>query len=128
MRHDTLADVLSAIKNAERVGKKECITPSSNLVREVLKVIQKDGYIGTFEFIDDGRSGKFRVELKNRVNDSNVIKPRYSVKMDEFEKWEKRFLPAKDFGILILSTNKGIMTHNEAKKQHVGGKLLAYVF
>ncbi len=128
MRHDTLADVLSAIKNAERVGKKECITPSSNLVREVLKVIQKNGYIGTFEFIDDGRSGKFRVELKNRVNDSNVIKPRYSVKMDEFEKWEKRFLPAKDFGILILSTNKGIMTHNEAKKQHVGGKLLAYVF
>ncbi len=128
MRHDTLADVLSAIKNAERVGKKECITPSSNLVREVLKVMQKDGYIGTFEFIDDGRSGKFRVELKNRVNDSNVIKPRYSVKMDEFEKWEKRFLPAKDFGILILSTNKGIMTHNEAKKQHVGGKLLAYVF
>jgi len=128
MRHDTLADVLSAIKNAERVGKKECITPASNLVKEVLKLIQKEGYIGNFEFIDDGRSGKFRVELKNRVNDSNVIKPRHSVKVDEFEKWEKRFLPARGFGILILSTNKGIMTHEEAKKQHVGGKLFAYIF
>jgi len=128
MRQDTLADVLSAIKNAERVGKKECITPASSLVREVLKVIQKEGYIGNFEFIDDGRSGKFRIELKNKVNNSNVIKPRYAVKVDSFEKWEKRFLPARDFGILILSTNKGLMTHQEAKKQHVGGKLLAYVF
>jgi len=128
MRHDTLADVLSAIKNAERVGKKDCITPASNLARELLKVMQKEGFIGIFEFIDDGRSGKFKVKLKNRVNDCNVIKPRYSVKVDKFEKWEKRFLPAKGFGILILSTNKGIMTHEEAKKQHAGGKLLAYVF
>ena len=128
MRHDTLADVLSAIKNAERVGKKDCITPASNLVKEVLKLMQKEGFIGIFEFIDDGRSGKFKIKLKNRVNDCNVIKPRYSVKVDEFEKFEKRFLPAKGFGILIVSTTKGIMTHEEAKKQNVGGKLLAYAF
>ncbi len=128
MRHDTLADVMITIKNAERVGKKECITPASNLVKEVLKVMQKQKYIGIFEFIDDGKSGKFRVELKNRVNKCNVIKPRYSVKFDEFEKFEKRFLPAKGFGTLILTTNKGIMTHEEAKKQRLGGKLLVYVF
>ncbi len=128
MRHDTLADVLSTIKNGERVGKKECITPASNLVKEVLKVMQKEGYIGIFEFIDDGRSGKFKIELKNRVNDCNVIKPRYSVKVDDFEKWEKRFLPAKGFGILILTTTKGVMSHEQAKKQHLGGKLLGYVF
>ena len=79
MRHDTLADVMSAIKNAERIGKKECITPASNLVREVLKVMQEKGYIGTFEFIDDGKSGKFRIELKNKINDCGVIKPRYPV-------------------------------------------------
>ena len=128
MRHDTLADVLSTIKNAERVGKKECITPASNIVKEILKVMQKQGYIGVFEFIDDGRSGKLKIELKNKVNDCNVIKPRYSVKVDNYEKWEKRFLPAKDFGILILTTTKGIMSHNEAKSHHVGGKLLGYVF
>lgn len=128
MRHDNLADVLSTIKNAERVGKKECITPASNLIKEVLKVMQKQKYIGIFEFIDDGKSGRFRIELKNKVNDCNVIKPRYSIPVDSFEKWEKRFLPAKGFGFLILTTTKGVMTHEEAKKQHLGGKLLGYVF
>jgi len=128
MRHDTLADVMITIKNAERIGKKECVTPASNLIKEVLKVMQKQKYIGIFEFIDDGKSGKFKIELKNRVNKCNVIKPRYSVKFDEFEKFEKRFLPAKGFGALILTTNKGVMTHEEAKKQHLGGKLLVYVF
>ncbi len=128
MRHDTLADVMSAIKNAERIGKKECFTPASNLVREVLKVIQEKKYIGTFEFIDDGKSGKFKVELKNKINDCGVIKPRYSIKTDEFEKFEKRFLPAKDIGFLILTSPKGVMTHQEAKKHKVGGKLLAFIF
>jgi len=128
MRHDTLADVLSTIKNAERIGKKDCVTPSSKLSKEVLKIMQKQGLIGVFEFIDDGKAGKFKVQLKNRVNDCNVIKPRYSVGVDEFEKWEKRFLPARGFGILIISTTKGLMTHEEAKKQHFGGKLLAYAF
>jgi small subunit ribosomal protein S8 len=128
MRHDTLADVMSTIKNGDRIGKTDCLTPASKLVREVLKVMQKRGFIGVFEFIDDGKSGKFQVKLKNRVNDCNVIKPRYSISVDDFEKWEKRYLPAKDFGILIISTTKGIMTHEEAKEKHVGGKLLAYAF
>lgn len=123
-----MADVFSAVKNAERVGKKECITAASKLVREVMRIMQKQGYIGVFEFIDDGKSGKFRVELKNKINDSNVIKPRYAVKADEFEKWEKRFLPAKGMGILIVSTPKGIMTHEEAKEKGTGGRLLGYVF
>lgn len=128
MRHDTVADVMSAIKNAERIGKKECTTPASNLVKEILKLMQKEGYIGVFEFIDDGKSGKFRIELKNKINNCNVIKPKYAVKTDQFEKWEKRYLPARGFGKLILTTTKGIMTHDQAKKEHVGGRLLAYVF
>ncbi|HDJ96562.1 MAG TPA: 30S ribosomal protein S8 [Candidatus Aenigmarchaeota archaeon] len=128
MRHDTLADALSAIKNAERVGKKECIIPASTLVKNVLKVMQDHKYIGAFEFIDDGRSGKFRVELKGAINDTNVIKPRYPVKVDEFEKWEKRYLPARDMGILVLSTPKGVMDHEKAKKLHTGGRLLCYVY
>ena len=90
--------------------------------------MQKEKYIGVFEFIDDGKSGKFRVELRNRINDCNVVKPRYSVAMGGFEKWEKRFLPATEFGILIVTTTKGVMTHAQAKKDHVGGKLLAYVY
>jgi len=128
MRHDTLADVLSAIKNAERIGKKECIVPASSLAKRVLKVMQEHKYIGAFEFIDDGRSGKFRIELRGVINDTNVIRPRYPVKVDEFEKWEKRYLPARGMGILILTTPKGVIDHEKAKKLHTGGRLLCFVY
>jgi len=128
MLQDTLADALSAIKNAERIGKKECITRASREIKNVLKVMQDNGYIGAFEFINDGKSGKFRIELKGKIIDCNVVKPRYSLTLKEFEKFEKRFLPAREFGVLILSTPKGIMDHKKAKELHVGGKLLAFVY
>jgi len=128
MQHDLLADALSAIKNAERVGKKECLIKSSKLIGEVLKVMKKEDYIAGFEFLDDGKSGKFRVELKGKIIDCNAIKPRISVRVDEIEKFEKRFLPAREFGILILTTSKGILTHKEAKENNIGGKLLAFVY
>jgi len=128
MRHDLLSDVMNIMKNGEKIGKKSCIVPASNLIKEVLKVIQKEGYIGSFEFIDDGKSGKINIELICKINDSKIIKPRFSVKKDEYEKWERRYLPSKDIGILIVSTSKGIMTQREAMKKGLGGKLIAYVY
>ena len=128
MLHDPLADALSTIKNAERVGKNECVTKTSKVIKAVLKTMQEKGYIGTFEFVDDGKSGKFKIELKNKIIDCNVVKPRFSVKVEEFEKWEKRFLPARNVGILILSTSKGIIDHKKAKELNIGGKLLAFVY
>jgi small subunit ribosomal protein S8 len=64
----------------------------------------------------------------NNINGCGVIKPRHSVKKDDYEKFEKRFLPAKGFGILIVSTPKGIMTQEGAKKEDSGGKLLAFIY
>jgi small subunit ribosomal protein S8 len=128
MLQDPLADALSTIKNAERVGKKECVTRASKLIKAVLKVMQDHGYIGNLEFIDDGKSGKFKIELKGKIIDTNVIKPRFSVRLNEFEKFEKRFLPAREIGLLILSTPKGVMDHKKAKELKVGGKLLAFVY
>jgi small subunit ribosomal protein S8 len=128
MLQDPLADALSTIKNAERVGKKECVTQASKVIKAVLKVMQDHGYIGNLEFIDDGKSGKFKIELKGKIIDTNVIKPRFSVRLDEFEKFEKRFLPGREIGLLILSTPKGIIDHKKAKELHVGGKLLAFVY
>ena len=128
MLHDPLADMMSTIKNAERVGKNSCVTRASNVVKSILQIMQEQGYVGAFEFIDDGRGGKFKIELRGKIIDCNVIKPRYSVKVDEFEKWEKRYLPAREFGLLILSTSKGIIGHKKAKQTKTGGKLLAYVY
>ncbi len=129
MQHDPLNDAMATIKNAEKVGKGECIIrPSSKLIGRVLKVMQDSGYIGNFEFIDDGRGGKFKVHLLGNINDCGVIKPRYSVKKKEMEKFEARYLPAQDFGVLIISTTKGVKSHMNAREQGVGGKLLAYVY
>ncbi len=126
---DTLANGLTTIMNNEMRRKKECvITPASKLLGRVLRIMQLNGYIGEFEFIDDGRSGKFKVQLLGRINKCGAIKPRYPVKADEFEKWEKQFLPARDIGLLIVSTPQGVMSHKEAKQKKIGGRLLAYVY
>ncbi|MGQ9582272.1 MAG: 30S ribosomal protein S8 [Thermoplasmatota archaeon] len=129
MQHDPLSDAMSVIKNAERAGMPECIVrPSSQLIGRVLRVMTESGYIKSFEPIQDGRGGKFRVRLSGAINDCGVVKPRYSVRKQEFEKWESRFLPAQDFGVLILTTTKGVMSHFKAKELGTGGKLLAYVY
>ncbi len=69
-----------------------------------------------------------RSTLAGQINDCGVIKPRYSVKTDDLEKFEARYLPAQDFGVLILTTTKGVLTHTQAKNGGVGGKLLAFVY
>jgi len=129
MQSDPLNDAMSIMRNAVTVGKSECyIRPSSKLIGRVLKVMQDHGYINQFEYIEDGRAGQFRVMLKGAINNCGVIKPRYSVKRSDLEKFESRYLPAQDFGVLILTTTEGVITHTEAKELGVGGKLLAYVY
>jgi small subunit ribosomal protein S8 len=126
---DTLANGLTTIINNEMRNKRECvITPASKLLGRVLRIMQLNGYIGEFEFIDDGRSGKFKVQLLGRINKCGAIKPRFPVRIEEFEEWEKKFLPSRDVGILIVSTPKGVLSHREAKEKLVGGRLLAFIY
>ncbi|MBN1681951.1 30S ribosomal protein S8 [Candidatus Bathyarchaeota archaeon] len=126
---DPLINALNAIMNHESRRKNECIiAPASGLVGRVLRLIQSKGYIGEIEFIDDGRQGKFKVQLFGRINKCKGVTPRYSAKVKDMEKWEKRFLPSRDLGIVILSTPKGIIDHKQAKDQNVGGVVLAYVY
>jgi small subunit ribosomal protein S8 len=126
---DPLANALTNIRNNELQVNASCfISPASKLIGQVLSTMQKEEYIGKFEYIDDGKAGKFIVHLEGNINQCGVIKPRHSVKKDEFEKFEKRFLPAKNFGILIVTTPEGIMTHTEAKEKGIGGRLLAYMY
>ena len=129
MQSDPLNDAMSVMKNASSIGKGECmIHPSSKLIGRVLKVMQDHGYINQFEYVEDGRAGQFRVMMKGAINNCGVIKPRYSVKVKDLEKFEARFLPAQDFGVLIISTTEGVITHTRAKELGIGGKLLAYVY
>jgi len=129
---DTLANALASIMNAEMRAKQEVvIMPASRLIANVLRVMQKEGYVGEFEYIDDGRWGKIRVRLLGRINKTGVIKPRYSVSYRDLLKmpeWLRKYLPSRDIGILILSTSQGVMSHQEAIKKGIGGVVLAYVY
>jgi small subunit ribosomal protein S8 len=126
---DTLANGLSTVMNNEMRNKRECIiSPASKLLGRILRIVQLNGYIGEFEFIDDGRSGKFKVQLLGRINKCGAIRPRFSVKVDEFEEWEKKFLPSREVGILVISTPNGVLSHKEAKEKNIGGRLLAYIY
>ena len=126
---DTLANGLTTIVNNEMRNKRECIiSPASKLLGRILRIIQLNGYVGEFEFIDDGRSGKFKVQLLGRINKCGAIRPRFSVKVDEFEEWEKKFLPSRDVGILVISTPKGVLSHREAREKRIWGRLLAFVY
>lgn len=125
---DTLATIVN-LKNAEALSRRECILrPSSKLLRNVLRVMQEQGYIEEFEHIEDGKAGLIRVKLLGRINKCGVIRPRFPVKLKHMEKWEQRFLPAQNFGVLIISTPKGVMSHYEAKEKRLGGRLLAFVY
>jgi small subunit ribosomal protein S8 len=126
---DTLANGLTTLMNNEIRNKTSCVvSPASKLLGRILRVLQLNGYVGEFEFIEDGRAGKFRVQLLGRINKCGAIKPHFSVKAEGFENWEKTFLPAREMGILVVSTSFGVISHKEAKQKNVGGKLLAFVY
>jgi small subunit ribosomal protein S8 len=128
MLNDPLAATLAKINNAERVGKREIfIKPASKMIKKVLSIMNEHNYVGAWENVEDDKKS-LKVNLLGNVNKCNVIKPRFSTKHDAFTKWEKRYLPAKDFGIIIVSTPEGVMTHTEAKAKGIGGKLIAYCY
>ncbi len=127
--NDPLANALSLILIDEKAGRNQSkIRPSSNIIKKVLDVMKDNKYVGNFEEFKDGRGNMIKLNLQGNINKCGVIKPRYSVKKDEFEKFEERYLLARGMGILIVSTPLGIITHNEAKKKNIGGKLLAYCY
>ena len=128
MRHDILSDVLVTIKNADLIGKNSAIVPASRLIGNVLKLLTEKGYLNNYEFNDTGKGGEFTISLNGRINGCGAIKPRFSVKLKDMEMHEARYLPAKNFGILILTTPYGVMNNDQAREALTGGKLLAYVY
>jgi len=129
MLNDPLANVMSAIVSYEKTGKRELlVNPLNKVIRRVLAIMQEYGYIGNLEELSAGRGGFAKLHLMNHVNKCGVIKPRFAIQADEFQKFEKRYLPAAGVGILIISTPEGIMTHEQAREKGIGGRLLAYCY
>ncbi|MFO7797727.1 MAG: 30S ribosomal protein S8 [Promethearchaeati archaeon] len=125
---NTLADCMVQIKNAERARQKEVIvSPASKLVQRVLRIFQQHAYVGEFERYDDGRQGKFKIALLGRINQCEALL-RLNYKFDQFEALERRLLPAPGLGIIVLTTNEGIMTMEEAEEKGIGGIALCYVY
>jgi small subunit ribosomal protein S8 len=129
MQHDLLNDALVALRHADQQGKAHVtLAPTSRLIGEVLRIFREQKYIEEFTFVADGRGGQYDVTLARRINSCGVVKPRIAVRGRDLESYESRFLPAQDFGLLVLSTNQGVMSHQKARELKIGGKLVAYVY
>ena len=127
--NNPLANALSKLMMAEKTGRKECmIKPASKTIMNVLKVLHDNHYIGSLNEIEDGKGRIIKVNLIGKINKCGVIRPQHHVKKIGFEKFEKRYLPATDFGIIVATTPEGILTHKEIMKKGIGGILLAYCY
>lgn len=124
MSQDILADALNQMMNALRASKSSVtVKKSSKLLLDVLAIAKLKGYVKSYKV--DGNS--IVIEL-GKLNGCNAIKPRFMVKTSEIEKFVTRYLPARDIGIIIISTSQGVMTHQTAIEKNVGGSVLAYIF
>jgi len=126
---DIISNMMSAIRNAEAVRKREVVIyPSSKFAIEILKLLKREGYIEDFQVVNDGRGNKLRIILNGSINECKAIKPRFPVNKNNLTEYVKQYLPSREIGILIISTSKGVKTHRECLEENVGGVLVAYVY
>ncbi|MBN1646363.1 30S ribosomal protein S8 [Candidatus Woesearchaeota archaeon] len=127
--NNTLANVLSHVTNYDAAGKKTLHTKfNSKIIKKILDIFKDEGYIGSYEEIKDSKGDALVVNLLGVINKTGVIRPNFQIGVDKIEYFEKRYLPARETGIMIISTNQGLMTHQQAKEKNIGGKLLAYCY
>jgi len=123
MSQDIVSDIMNNLMNAKKAKKTELVaTRYSKLLINILDMMKQYGYIDYS--LDEG---KLKITMKE-LNECKAIKPRYSVDKKDMEKYIQRFLPARNFGFVIVSTSKGLMTHQEAQENKIGGSLIAYFY
>lgn len=126
MKQDIISNALNEMMNVKRAGKNEVrIKHISKVLKGILEMMKSAGVIN-FQ-IEDGKKPAAIVELL-KLNECRAIKPRYYVGISEIEKYLKRYLPSRNFGTIIISTNKGLMSHEEAESNKLGGALIAYFY
>jgi small subunit ribosomal protein S8 len=127
---DPIADMLTRIRNANRVGRRIVLIPRSKICNGIAAVLKEEGYIEEFDVIDDGRQGRLRVTLKYSLSGDKVIH-----ELDRQSKPGRRVYRRVDdlpkvlngMGIAVVSTSKGVMSDRKAREQNVGGELLCTV-
>jgi len=126
MSHDTVADALNMMKNAKKAKKVQIkVKIFSNVLIEILKIMKQEGAIKKYKI--DSKENDLVIHLGD-FSECKAIKPRFSCEKTQIEKYRRRYLPGRNLGIMILSTNKGLMTHEEAEKEGIGGCLIAYFY
>ena len=127
---DTIADMLTRIRNANSMGYEEVSVPSSKLKVELARILKEEGFIADYVVIEDKKQNVIEVTLKYNNNEA-VIKGLRRISKPGLRKYtDVENLPKvlHGLGIAIISTSKGVMTDSEARKQKVGGEVLAYVW
>ena len=128
---DTIADMLTRIRNANTAKHDTVEVPASNMKKSIAQILLDEGYIKDFEVIEDGKQGIIKITLKYGPNKTQIItglrrisKPglRIYTNVEDMPK------VMKGLGIAILSTSKGIMTDKQARANNVGGEVLAYIW
>ncbi len=126
MSQDIVADALNMIVNAKKAGKESVrINRISNLLIEILKIMRYKKAIKKYKI--DSKSKAVEVTLGDFI-ECRAVKPRFTVGKEEIEKYERRYLPARKIGTVIISTNKGLISHEEAREKGIGGVLISYFY
>ena len=128
---DTIADMLTRIRNANSAKHPTVDVPASNMKKQIAQILVDEGYIKSFRVIDDDKQGVIRITLKYTENKSQVITGLRRVSKPGLRIYSNsKDMPKvmKGLGIAIMSTSKGIMTDREARKNNVGGEVLAFVW
>lgn len=128
---DTIADMITRIRNANSAKHDSVDVPASNMKKSIAQILLDEGYIKNFQIIEDNKQGIIRINLKYGANKSQIItglrrvsKPGLRI----YTNSEDMPKVMKGLGIAIVSTSKGIMTDRQARKEHVGGEILAFVW
>ena len=126
MSQDVVADALNMIRNS-KLSKNRSVKVKriSNLLIEILKIMRQKNAVKKYKF--DSRAKSVEIFVAE-LSECKAIKPRFSADKDQIEKYRRRYLPSRNMGTLIISTNQGLMGHEEAKEKGIGGSLIAYFY
>ncbi|KAG5572808.1 hypothetical protein H5410_062574 [Solanum commersonii] len=124
-----LNDALRTIVNAEKRGFASTqLQPVSNVIANFLQIMKYRGYIKDFEVHDPHRVGKITVQLLGRINDCRALTYRQDIKAASMENYKTRTLPTRQWGYVVITTPNGVLDHEEAMRQNVGGQVIGYFY